>query len=80
MKKEMIARAWKDPAFRATLSAEERAALPDNPSGPSLTDLEEGELLGVTGGRKPIGLEPATGCTGPVQPTCGIIMCSIQDS
>jgi mersacidin/lichenicidin family type 2 lantibiotic len=74
MKKEWIVRAWKDPAFRASLSAEERAGLPESPSGRALTELDESELLGITGGR-PAALEPATGCTGPVQPTCGIVMC-----
>lgn len=74
MKKEWIVRAWKDPAFRASLSAEERAALPESPSGRSLTELDESALLGITGGVR-AALEPATGCTGPVQPTCGIVMC-----
>lgn len=74
MKKEWIVRAWKDPAFRASLSAEERASLPDSPSGRALTELDERELLGITGGRI-VALEPSTGCTGPVQPTCGIRLC-----
>ncbi len=77
MKKELIVRAWKDPVFRATLSPEQRAALPDNPSGRSLTELEEDQLLGITGGMKPISLEPTTGCTGPVRHTCGIINCTL---
>jgi len=51
MKKEWIVRAWKDPAFRASLSAEERASLPDSPSGRALTELDESELLGITSGR-----------------------------
>ncbi|WNG58870.1 mersacidin/lichenicidin family type 2 lantibiotic [Archangium gephyra] len=72
MKKESIVRAWKDPAFRASLSAEERASLPESPSGRALTELDESELLGVTGGRA--ALEPSTGCTDGVQ-TCGIIAC-----
>jgi mersacidin/lichenicidin family type 2 lantibiotic len=74
MKKEWIVRAWKDPAFRASLSAEERASLPESPSGRALTELDESELLGITGGRA-AALEPSTGCTGPVQPTCGIVLC-----
>ncbi|HEX5753990.1 MAG TPA: mersacidin/lichenicidin family type 2 lantibiotic [Archangium sp.] len=73
MKKEWIVRAWKDPAFRASLSAEERASLPESPSGRALTELDESELLGVTGGRA--ALEPSTGCTDGV-PTCGIVLCS----
>ena len=51
MKKEMIIRAWKDPTFRASLSAEERAALPDSPSGRSMMELDEAELLEANGGR-----------------------------
>lgn len=79
MKKEWIVRAWKDPAFRASLSSEERASLPDSPSGRALTELDESELLGITGGRI-AALEPATGCTGPVEPTCGIVMCSPEQT
>lgn len=33
MKKETIVRAWKDPEFRAQLTEEERALLPDLPAG-----------------------------------------------
>lgn len=76
MKKEMIVRAWKDPEFRASLSSEERAALPESPSGRALTELDEAELLGIHGGRA-VALEPSTGCTGPVQETCGIVNCSL---
>ena len=50
MKKDMIIRAWKDPAFRAGLSAEERAAVPDCPAGLSLSDLDEESLAQVVGG------------------------------
>ncbi len=75
MKKDLIIRAWKDPQYRASLSPEERASLPASPCGRALTELDETELLGITGGlaRK---LEPNTGCTDGSVPTCGIIMCS----
>jgi mersacidin/lichenicidin family type 2 lantibiotic len=76
MKKELIIRAWKDPAFRASPSAEERAALPESPSGKALTELDESELTAIIGGRV-AALEPATGCTGPVRETCGIVNCTI---
>lgn len=76
MKKELIIRAWKDPAFRASLTAEERASLPESPSGKALTELEESELNKITGGRAPA-LEPSTGCTGPVRETCGIVNCTL---
>ena len=50
MKKDMIIRAWKDPAFRAGLSPEERAALPECPAGSSLSDLDEASLAEAVGG------------------------------
>lgn len=50
MKKDMIIRAWKDPEFRAGLSPEERAAVPQCPAGPSLGDLDEDSLAEVVGG------------------------------
>lgn len=50
MKKELIIRAWKDPTFRASLSPEQRAALPESPSGRSMTELDENELTEVSGG------------------------------
>lgn len=50
MNTEMIVQAWKDPAYRASLLPEQRAALPENPSGRPLTELEEPELEDVTGG------------------------------
>ncbi len=52
MKKEMIVRAWKDPEFRAGLSPEERAALPECPSGRSMTELGEAELHEIVGGKR----------------------------
>jgi mersacidin/lichenicidin family type 2 lantibiotic len=70
-----IIRAWKDPEYRARLSTEQRASLPESPSGSPLTELGEEELRDITGGR-PI-LEGSTGCTGPVRETCGIVLCPI---
>ncbi|WP_257460312.1 mersacidin/lichenicidin family type 2 lantibiotic [Archangium lipolyticum] len=70
MKKEMIVRAWKDPLYRASLSAEQRAALPDVPSGTPMTELDEAELGLATGGLLPRG---TTGCIGGGA-TCSIIM------
>ncbi|EAU66961.1 hypothetical protein STIAU_4624 [Stigmatella aurantiaca DW4/3-1] len=78
MNPKNIIRAWKDPAFRASLSPEERAALPESPSGQPLSELSEEELLGITGGQVSKGeIGPSTGCTGPVRPTCGIVICPI---
>ena len=51
MRTETIIRAWKDPAFRASLTSEERAKLPELPSGKPLTELEEEDLSGAVGGR-----------------------------
>jgi mersacidin/lichenicidin family type 2 lantibiotic len=79
MKKERIVRAWKDPEYRASLSPEERAALPESPSGNALPELGEADLIGVHGGVL-AELEPATGCTGPVRETCGIVLCSLTES
>ena len=41
-------RAWKDLDYRESLTAEERAALPNHPAG--LIDLTDAELGEVTGG------------------------------
>ena len=47
---ETVVRAWKDPEFRASLSPEDRASIPENPSGRSITELDETELGNVSGG------------------------------
>jgi len=41
-----IVRAWKDPVYRASLSAEERSLLPLHPSG--LMELDEQQLRSVS--------------------------------
>jgi mersacidin/lichenicidin family type 2 lantibiotic len=82
MKKEMIIRAWKDPEYRARLSSEERAALPESPSGRALTELEESELLGAVGGRRARDYSldtfrcaaPSWNCE-PTLASCGIVAC-----
>ena len=43
-----VVRAWKDPAYRASLTAAERAALPAHPAG--LIELSAEELGLVAGG------------------------------
>jgi mersacidin/lichenicidin family type 2 lantibiotic len=50
MNTETIVRAWKDPAFRASLTSEQLAALPECPSGKPMTELGEGDLADVVGG------------------------------
>jgi mersacidin/lichenicidin family type 2 lantibiotic len=45
---EKIIRAWEDPEYRSSLSAEDLAGLPDNPAGAiELTDAELGAVLGA---------------------------------
>jgi mersacidin/lichenicidin family type 2 lantibiotic len=50
MNNAMIVQAWKNPEYRASLPHEQRAALPENPSGRPLTELDESDLVDVTGG------------------------------
>jgi mersacidin/lichenicidin family type 2 lantibiotic len=46
-------RAWKDPEYRASLNAEELAAMPSNPAGAiELTDAELGEVTGAMAAKK----------------------------
>ena len=48
MNKVDVIRAWKDPLYRASLSAEEVAQIPAHPAG--LIELEDRELREATGG------------------------------
>jgi mersacidin/lichenicidin family type 2 lantibiotic len=50
MNTSTIIRAWKDEAFRQSLTEAERALLPANPAG--LLELTDEELAGVAGGGK----------------------------
>ncbi|MCA9190011.1 MAG: mersacidin/lichenicidin family type 2 lantibiotic [Pirellulaceae bacterium] len=43
-----VIRAWKDPSYRASLSAEQRATLPANPAG--AIDVTQNELNTIEGG------------------------------
>jgi mersacidin/lichenicidin family type 2 lantibiotic len=81
MNADLIIRAWKDPEFRARLSAEERASIPDSPSGTPMTELEEDALRDIVGGRPIVSedLGGSTGCVGPYKPTCGIVLCPIRE-
>jgi mersacidin/lichenicidin family type 2 lantibiotic len=54
-----IIRAWKDEEYRNSLSAAERAALPENPAG--LIALTDEDLGAVAGGY--IATGPSAGCT-----------------
>ncbi len=48
LSKASIIRAWKDEEFRNSLSAEERALLPENPVG--VVELSDDEIADVSGG------------------------------
>lgn len=51
MKKIDIARAWKDVAYRSTLTPEQLAALPANPV--EISPMSDEELKAVSGARPP---------------------------
>ncbi len=48
MAKVDVIRAWKDELYRASLSKEERAQLPEHPAG--IIELGDGEMNGIVGG------------------------------
>ena len=54
-----VIRAWKDPEYRNSLSADQRALLPDHPAG--LIELDDSELDQVAGAAKPRSPWPCTG-------------------
>ncbi len=51
MSNSNVIRAWKDPAYRNSLSPGERAALPSNPAG--MIELSDADLGKVSGGLRP---------------------------
>lgn len=56
-----VVRAWKDPAYRRSLSAEQLAALPEHPAG--LVDLSDEDLAGANGGALDAGAFQTTALT-----------------
>ncbi len=46
-------RAWKDPKFRAEMSADDKAGLPDNPAGQPIDEMNDEDLDSVAGGGLP---------------------------
>ena len=50
MSKNNMIRAWKDPEYRVTLNAQERAMLPANPAG----TIDDGKLAEVVGAAKDV--------------------------
>jgi mersacidin/lichenicidin family type 2 lantibiotic len=67
MDTKTIIRAWKDPEYRAHLSSEQRAALPENPSGKSVLELGEEALGEVVGGEVALTVTRDIFELGPVQ-------------
>jgi mersacidin/lichenicidin family type 2 lantibiotic len=61
MSHETIIRAWKDESFRNSLSADERALLPENPAG--LIELDDAQLQVAAGAMMPRGLSEGYTCT-----------------
>ena len=58
---EKIIRSWEDPEYRSSLSAEERAALPENPAGAiELTDAELNEVVGAAQSGASVGCNTKT--------------------
>jgi len=56
-----IIRAWEDPEYRKSLSAEERAKLPENPVGQiELTEDELSEVMGAAQSGNSIGCNTKT--------------------
>jgi mersacidin/lichenicidin family type 2 lantibiotic len=51
MKRENIIRAWKEEAYRSSLSEAERALLPENPAGS--IELDDAALGGIAGALLP---------------------------
>ena len=51
MKKKQVLEAWRNEEYYLSLSAEERAEIPDHPSG--LLDVEDDVLMTITGGCGP---------------------------
>lgn len=62
-----IVRAWKDEAYRLSLSEEERLALPENPVGE--IELTDADLEAVYGGQTAL-----AGCS----VICNSVVCNVQ--
>ena len=65
-----VIRAWKDEEYRRSLSAAERAALPDHPAG--LIELDD-ELLGQVAGAVP---SRGSACTNNSSVWCSTASCT----
>jgi len=63
MKRENIIRAWKDAAYRSSLSETERANLPEHPAG--LIELVGSDLGAAAGGARNTNPSTVWACTLP---------------
>lgn len=72
---ERAIRAWKDPKFRAQLSPEERADLPESPAGPGPREEGDEVLDDVSGGMTPV-TSGGNICTLTTECPIGSICCS----
>ena len=66
-----IVRAWKDEAYRSSLSDEERCALPENPVGE--IELTDADLETVYGGQSTNGIGCSIACNSVA---CGSVVCN----
>ena len=74
-----VVRAWKDPAYRFSLSDEEKKELPDNPAGESWNELEDEDLDSAAGGQQEMLDFPVTSgghiCTATTECPLGSLCC-----
>lgn len=66
MKKKDIIRAWRDGDYYASLTDEQRAALPESPA--ALMEVEDDVLSSITGGCSLPGWCPTSGFCTPCPP------------
>ena len=63
-----VIRAWKDPAYRATLTAAQRDALPAHPAGD--VTPPDSELQMIAGGMRPLTIVTRGCCWATFNETC----------
>jgi mersacidin/lichenicidin family type 2 lantibiotic len=64
MSKSNIIRAWKDPAYRNSLSQAERAAMPANPAGAiEISDADLGKVAGGAINQSQVGVCRTQACS-----------------
>lgn len=74
MKSVDVIRAWKDEAYRLSLTEEQRAALPENPAG--MIELNDIDLAAVAGGMDPDLVTWQSSCAGTCGWSCTTSSCS----